>query len=382
MTAVTIGGTLWPAELTSRCGPFQDGSGNLWVVGFSSGTTSVELLATTSTDGGATWPTAYTTSTSNAFANYFVDCVFDSASEVIYVTALKSSAIVIYTFTIGTHAWAEVYTSGTRPTPSTDVNGNVPAFLTRRSTGEFVVFYQGPTHSLMGTPYRACYYARCSSAGVWSAGVEVSAAVKLSHYDAKSAALGASDRSHFLYGDSASSALVHRSLSSANAFGETPGQQQALGNQGYHAIYYDATLAKVVYGAGTSVASLVARATSGAAPTWTSDTNSVGDVEGNSSNPAFVYEPTGGDLYVFFRDTTSDDVYQNSTATTTWTTANAALQDAATVAGISVGLITNAIGVVFNDAGTVKFDTLEIGTAPPGFSPLLKPTFIYLRKNR
>lgn len=349
---------------SGRYGPYQDGSGNLWVIAKDS--TNNYLTAFKSSDAGASWGTSYSTSdTGGSISGYgLVDSVFDSANGVIYALWSASSTLKIWSFTISTTTWAEVYSSGTRPTSSADVNNFNPAFLTRRSTGEFVVFYQGPTHSLMGNPYRACYYARCSSAGVWQAGVEVSGAVKLHHYDAKSAVLGASDRSHFFFYDGAGSAgLTHRSVSSANALDTAANVWTSAGaSANYMTATYNATLAKIV-GAPTNQA--VFRADSAAGPTWSQDTNNPfsSSLSDWANCPAvFIYEPTGAKVYTFFRDTTSNDVYYNSTDSTTWTTANAAVQDTATaVTGISVGLITNAIGVIFNDTN-VYFDKFSLAS--------------------
>jgi hypothetical protein len=357
MAAVQISGAFMYAT-GGRVGPFQDGSGNLWAI---LGDASVHLVAFKSSDAGATWGTSYASTATDA--GYAIDALFDGSDAIYVATAAGSpQTLKIYKFTISTTTWSEVYTSGTRPTLGTDVGSHFPIFLTLRSTGEFVVFYQGPTHSLMGTAYRAVYYARCSSAGVWSAGVEVSGAVKLHHYDCRGAVLGASDRVHMFYNDGVSP--LDRSINSSNTLDTAGGTFGGYDAAEMWTSYYNATLGKIVIGLHNPNGSTaeVWRASSGATPTFTMDTNSAGaiDRDNNDAVAAFIYEPTGAKLYVFYRDATSNDVYQNSTGTTTWTTASAAVQDVCTaVTGISVGLITNAIGVVFNDTN-VYFDKLVL----------------------
>lgn len=340
MAAASISSIIWPTVGPGgRFGPFQDSNGDLWVVGVSS---AGELRSVISTDAGATWETYYglTGVTRNP-----TDCVFNSKNDVIYVTCVQGTTIYIYSFTISTTTWAEIYSSGTRPTVALDVNNKSPVFLTRRSSGEFVVFYQGPTHSNMGSAYRSVYYARCSAAGVWSSGVEVDAG-GATNYDCKSACRGELNRTHMFFASALSGApATHRSLSSANALdtaGSVGGYTNA--NIDYYTAYYDAFLGKIIWGMPSL--GYIYRATSGAGPTWTLDTNTPTNLtEPNVCGPNFIYDPSSAKLYCFYRDATSDDVYQNSAAATTWGTP--VQQDAcAAVTGISVGLLGDVGSIV------------------------------------
>lgn len=366
MAAVQIPNVAWPGCKSNHLGPYKDGNGNLWVVGIYS-----NLRACKSSDGGASWDTNYATSFTPAGA--IADSMFDVANGVIYVLiATTSSVLQIWSFTIATTTWAEVYSSGTRPTVYVDAMNILTAFLTRRSTGEFVVVYQGPRHSLMGNPYRTVYYARCSAAGVWSNGVELSPAVKLNNYDCKGAALGASNRIHALYIDS-SSGYVHRSLSSSNALDTQYSLYGSLYIGAGAEIIYDPTLGKLV----AAMQSATSRALSGATPNWSLDSGAFGTNEASDTAPApvLVYEPTSKKLYVFYRDANSDDLYVNSTDSTTWTTANAVQQDASTELGVSVVLVNDGGPVIASlDRGAVT--TADIGWSTDGWRYSQAFTFI------
>lgn len=355
MAAVQLSG-VWGINLSGRFGPYQDSNGNLWIFGGTG--TAGNNRAWKSSDGGVTWGTYY--NAAGLFGD-LEDVIFDAAGDKAYLLRLSSGQLYIYPFTLSTHTYgSEIYSSGSRPTVGTDVNNKSPAFLTRRSTGEFVVFYQGPTHSSMGSSYRSVYYARCSAAGVWSAGVEVDAGGAV-NYDCKEACLGASNRVHMLYTHSSLN-LLHRSLDSTNTFAGPDTLGGSLPTAYCYSIYYDATLGKVV----ANESGTVYRGTSSATPGWATDTGL--GFSGNVSTActvAFLYEPTDAKLYAFYRDASSDDVYQNSApdSGTTWGTP--AQQDVCTaVNGISVGLITDAIGVVFNDSG-VYFDKLVLSSPVP-----------------
>src|SRR5215472_15618472 len=167
MAAQSLSGSQAPggaAGFAQRSGPFQDGSGNLWIVG--SGASPNGVVIWRSTDGGATWPSSWGIPNTTVFsANW--DTVFNSATGIFYTLVYtQGTQMNIYAFTISTTSWAR-FDTGTGPQPQQDGGlGLRPAHLNRRSDGTFVVVYQGPTASNMGTPYRQVYYAVVSAAGV------------------------------------------------------------------------------------------------------------------------------------------------------------------------------------------------------------------------
>lgn len=349
--------TGWPSCVSGRFGPFRDGSGNLWLIAKPTGGSSNYPTAYKSTDDGATWNTSYSETNPDASLYKTADSLYDG-NDAIYVACIGTQNLGVFKFTISTHTWSEVYTSGTRPIPYA---GTWPVFLARRSDGNFVVAYQGSANA-MGQPYRRVYYALLSSTGVWSAiGTEVETFSKGNNYDLKEMILGAGDRIHFFFGRSTT--LFLRTLTSSNNWTEAEqGMGALLVASDYIKVIWDAILTKIIYGLNPDVGDAwkVCRAPSqNTGPVWTIDTNSVGYSEPASSPPALVYEPINNKLYVFYRDSVSDDLYQNSTDSTTWDTGAAAQQDAGTIAGISVNPIYEVAPVSLDDASI--YASLPIG---------------------
>jgi hypothetical protein len=339
MAGTFIGGAR--PNVPARWGPFQDGSGNLWVITLvSSSPTAFE-----STNGGATWVNKGSFSASTG--GTYLDCAFDSANGIIYCLC-QNSLTQIAKFTISTTTWAAVTTGGQGVSVQADVSGIFPAFLVRLSTGAFVVVYQGPTASSMGTNYRQMYYVSCTSAGVWGTAT-LAYGVSGNHIDTKCAVLGASDRTHMLCA-TATPGMEHVSLSSAGALDTPESLSGVLGagaEANFYTLYYDATLAKLVASGGTGT-DTPARATSGASPVFTADSNAAGSDSPSNAPAVFYYDTTGSKLYVFYYDSTTTNLFVNSAPSTTWGTA--AQQDApGTLSFFSVGKVTNGIGVMFYD---------------------------------
>jgi Concanavalin A-like lectin/glucanases superfamily len=361
---VAVTGAVWPTYRNARLGPFQDASFNLWVVAFNG---STKVTAYESTDGGATWATSY--AAVGTFLTASLDCVFDSAAGVIYAAVQTTSNVVqIWSFTIGTTTWARV-DSGTGPTVYADAGGLFPAFIAKRTVSaatEYVVLHQGALHN---STYRTASYARFA-AGAWVAPVELDAGGNY-NYSVKGICNGlAADRVHFLWYDARSTLLYcqERSLTAATTL-STVSNLTATGTAeeaAYFSIFYHPTLARLVVAAPTYTTTYrpVMRSAqdSGAAnpQTWANDTNTAGTDEPATCPMVFAYSTVTSKLYAFFREYTSDDVYWNSVAASTWTTAAAAALDVATAAtGISTGILATGIGVLHNDSG-IYYDKLSI----------------------
>ncbi len=367
MAAVQISGAVWPLAIAGRIGPFKDGSGNLWVIAFDS---TPHVVAYKSSDAGATWGTSFAGAAT--LGNFSLDCVYDG-NNIIYVLVQDGSNVLnIYSFTISTTTWTDLYASGTKPTVIGDVSARFPAFLAVRSTGEFVVGYNSTLHNVS---FRSVGYARMSSAGVWSAAVRLDANNAAIHYSMRGVVLGASDRVHFAWTQSGGS-WEERTLSSGNALDTVnTGGNSPVGSEGrLGGLYYNATLANVVLG--TSTTQFVWRGASAASTALTVDATALqaGAIK-IAGGAAFFYHPVSSVLYCFYVDNTSADVFVNTCAGggTTWGTA--ATQDVATAAaGVSVGLIATGIGVLFNDTN-VFFDTYIIAPANQTsyFSPAAQP---------
>ena len=338
-----------PTSNKNFIGPIRDSSGNYWVFGFTGqGGTTLDFKCYKSTDGGATWGTSYTsTSFTAGTVGANCDVVYDG-SDKFYILARNSSAqYSIYTFTISTTTWALFDSATNRPAATTTDGGNYPAYLVRRSTGEFVVFYQGPQHNSMGTNYDSVYVARCSSSGVWTAGVEVDAG-GTSNFYAKGACLGASDRVHMLYASGSSPGVLHRSLDSTNTLSTADTINSLSSVSLGYSITYDATLAKVlIYYWDT-----VMRGASSATPGWSQDTGTTSaSGQGNPVNGSLVYWSAKSNLYVVYRDSSTSDIFINSAPSSGVAWGTGAIQDVATSpAYISAALLGSAgIGIVYRD---------------------------------
>lgn len=368
MAAVQISGAVWPAAITGRLGPFADSSGNLWVFALDS---TPHVVAYKSSDGGVTWGTTY--ATSGTYGNFSLDCVYDGSDTVYVLVQDASNVLNILSFTLSTHTWADLYVSGTKPAALADVNSRFPAFLVRRSTGEIVVSYQSALHS---TTFRSISYARFSTAGAWSAAVRVDQNNATIHYSLKGMVLGASDRVHFAYIQSNSTA-ISRSISSANSIdtAQTAGSGGNVAETTFNAIFYDAAVG-LVWGFNSQTTNLrfPYRATSGANATWTADANQISAnlaiSTGTGSSVAFAYDSANSKLWGAFQGAGSD-VYYNSAAVagTTWGTE--ALLDAATAAkgfsmtksGFGLHVAYGDSGVFYDHIGNISIPAAVAGTS-------------------
>lgn len=363
MTEVQITGATWPAYRTQRLGPFLDGSGNLWMVAsWYDGTSSTYPAAFESTDGGATWTkiahwtnVGLTGNTNHAY----LDCAFDSTGGAIYIIAPSSTGnLQIGKFTISTATWA-IVNSTSGPAVQPDLNSQTPAFICRQSTGAFVIVYQGPTASSMGTSYRQVYYVTCTSAGAFgTATLFFGNSASAEHIDLKCAVTGASDAIHVVMA-SALGNLYRRSLISGalntSGFITPSSSPDAV----YFGIFYDPNLpstANVIHGATVSGGmNPYRRQSSSSTETWTADSNSISDSP-STCNTAFVYDSVGSKLYAVFSDVTQ----HVSIASATGTTWGATIYVDATVStsgpiAISATKISGAIGIVMLDFSNVYF---------------------------
>jgi hypothetical protein len=341
------------ANIGGRYGPFKDDSGNLWIIGYLTGT--FKLTAWRSTDGGATWNTNFQATGAGSAT---LDCFFDITNQIIYAVADSGGTRIlgVWKFQISTTTWSEVFSSGTRPQASNDTTyTKCNASILVRSTGEIVVVYQGPTHSVMGTAYDSVYYARLSSAGVWSAGVQVDDNAAQS-YPFLNACLGASDRVHMFM--NANGTAKHRSLDSTNVMDTLANVTGVYGVANNLASFWNSTRGLMVVFQGGSV---VSRASSVANPTWTDDPVTL--AAKNTVAAALVYDGAGKIIIVYVDNSTSD-IFTSSSSTTSWPAGT--LLDVATGPGwVSAGyMAVGQAGVTWND-GSQYFDAMTTAGPKP-----------------
>lgn len=353
--SIQIPGAFWPQAPTGDFGPHEDTSNNRWVFTFdAAGGAAANVVANVSSDGGFTW-TAYPSSGLN-LVNYSLHTVYDGGSTVTVLAQDASNVLHFYTFDVSALTWsAEIYTSGTRPTVLADAAGFFPAGFAVRSTGELVAGYQGPLHST----FRSTYFARCSAAGVWQAEVALFV-VASTHASFKGICVDDSDRVHVLHVQSNSSD-AELTISAANAVssnrniisgGTNPETQNPK-------IIFDATLNKLVYAAHTGTVSpgITARAPTGNAPNWVADTGAIGTNNRRSqAPPALVYDTVNSLLRILYIDNATNNVFQNTTASTTWVPGLASLLNTTinpNSRGVCGKFNVDSIDYIYEDGGGV-----------------------------
>lgn len=271
-------------------------------------------------------------------------------------------------FAFASDAWGAGSSITNAPSPAANITGVVgPVILSVRSNGDYVVFYQSGTESLMGQARRRFSY-NIYSAGAWGTAVQFGTGVK-AHYDLRAAILGASDRVEFLYTISTDTNLVNkRSLSSANAL-DTNQTFTAANTDNYDVGIPVAftnggnTEIGVTYkdtGTGTKVSH--ARWNSGASAAVTTTVGISTKIPIVSTSNPGALAANGTTKYCFFPQSSDADIYQtNDGGTNTWA-ADAAQEASITCQGVNANLVSSAIGILFSDNGTVKYDQYSLSS--------------------
>lgn len=99
-----------------------------------------------------------------------------------------------------------------------------------------------------------------------------------------------------------------------------------------------------------------ATATTAQNPSWsTAAVATTNGPEYTNANPGAL-ALNGSTLHRFWPDDSTQDIWRNSSIDGTETE----WKDAITCNGISIGMITGGIGVLYDDGGTIKYDLLSI----------------------
>lgn len=333
-----------------------DGSGNLWALGLSSTTNPSTITALKSTDDGSTFPSSF--ASTGLTCSDFVSSILDSTNGIIYCLVVVSGVVQIWKFTISTTTWARA-DSGTGPSPT---SGNVYGFDRRASDGTFVVSYQGPNHTSMGSGHTSAYMARYTS-GAWVAGVELDAG-GTSDFLPKGVVIGPSNVAYLFWMNTATGQVSYNTLSTSNVLGTAVLVGSVTDpNNANSQPKYDANLGIVIYGPENTNSRL-------SGSTWTNDSNNVSNGlsgQGLSAvSTAFVYDSANSKLYYFYRGSVDHDVYYNSTTTTTWGTATNCMTLSFNGGTCAVLISAGVIGFMAQDGtnSVVYFDKLgSSGTA-------------------
>jgi hypothetical protein len=302
-----------------------------------------------------------------------VDCVFDGSTIHVCYVASGGATIRIQSFDCATNAWGTTSAAGPNIANASVLgSAGYPFFLSLRSDGSYVVLHQGVAESIMGTAYRRAVYSRLSAlGGTWTSNTAITSTAVQTQFDARTSLSGSSDRSHFFYSSSAGTVpILHRSLSSANAldtegtvFGATNASQLYACGQ---PVLRGTELIVPFAGADVSGTPLgIARTTSGATPTWSTtiiSPGTVSDPEFNTSNTGAV-AVNNTTVYAFWSNDDQNAVYyDNDAGTGTWGTD--VQFNASVTTGINISKITDAIGILYLDTSTVKYDILSLVSFP------------------
>ena len=353
-------GLSYPLIRNSYVGPFEHTNGDLYVV--LGNTVSGVIEVWRSTDGGNSWAEQDATNAPAAgiYTSAGVFSAVKDGTSIVVGFADAEGDITEKSFSMATNLWfggvnQVVYTISASNHPQ----GTPGLFIAGpRNTDEFVYVYNGGPERIMGVDYYRVY-AVVFGAGLTNVGV-INPAGGQVHYKAEGA-LTIGNRTHVFY--TSGSTLFHRTITSTNTLGT---------HQSIDLTIWSATAAiGVPFANGTEIivpyinsdgALYVARATSADTPTWT--TQAVTPT--TTSDPEFAGSGAvdGTTVHLFWPDDTTQDIYHDSDGGTgTWGT-DTEWKDAVDVSAISVGKITNAIGVVYRDGTTVKYDSFLLGNPP------------------
>jgi len=378
--AVTIDASLsWPAHRNQFVGPVEDGNGNLYVALYDTTEGVIEMWK--STDGGDTWVEQDNGGTNQpgygGGTPHVCDITIDAALNTIYV--LRSShtypsfAPDVASFNTSSAAssqdtWtsAEIGNIGLN-SDGVHVSGTSAQFVVVRSDGDLVVAYQGIQEMIMGASFRRLNVqvwngSTWPSLGWNTPGIEA-------HQDLRAVVLGANDRTHVFFTRTDSDHVQHRSIDSDNTsnsaedltgitdIDETRLYAFGLGTLNGSEIvqpYVEPFSADTRFLRATSAATIAGTATS-------TDLSNF-DPEDFTSNPGAAVNVDGTIYWIQVDDIDLDIDYWNDQGIDTWS-GPTSLESGVTVAGLSASHCpgNGIIGVVFNDNGTVKFSTIDVG---------------------
>jgi hypothetical protein len=269
------------------------------------------------------------------------------------------------TFTLSTESWGTSASSSgvMHNSDGVHVTGPDSLFLAAyRSNATHVHLIQGATESIMGTAYRRVSYAVGTAAFATVSGTGAQ-----THFDIRSIAVDAADRTYFFYGElggtPASNGIRCKVLTSAGVLGSAvmalaQGNVYSAGNYPHtNAVVIDDTTDKVAIGIiNTSGDLQLAYSNVADAPSFSATTiTTTNDPEYTNAN-AGALALDGLTIHAFWPPDVTQDIYRDQGTTAGGFTGNVEFKDAVTVNGISIGKITDAIGVLYLDGSTLTYD--------------------------
>ena len=357
-----------PLNPGNRHGPFEYG-GNLY--GVFQDTTNIHVEVWKSTDDGDSWSEAdsanhktFSTVPPGRYLDVVQDRVNSNILHILYSVTSTTSRIVVSQFNMATDAWGATTGLSGPVLNSSTITGNAVVFLAVRSDGDYVVLYNGLTESSMGTAYRRARLIR-HEGSTWTEVGIIENDVIAEHRDARAIEMDAADRAYLFYTNTTLSDLRVKTYNSSNALNIAAGTAgtdiDASANVGIysasHPAWIDTTTDQIVIPYVDSTGDLnLAYADVGDTPSWsTTAITATNDPEYTNSNPASL-ALDGTTIYAFWPDDTDQDIYRDSGTTAGGFGTDTEWKDAITCNGISIGKITDAVGVLYFDGTTVKYD--------------------------
>lgn len=254
-----------------------------------------------------------------------------------------------------------------------------------RSDGDVVVLYTGLNSTKTNW---LTYYSR-REGGSWTRGIQVPTSVTQTQV-AGVAVLGASDLTHFFWSDRADNQVEHRSLSSANSLGTVSvvDSAAALRELGVvNAITFNDGTARVrvLYEDANGQLS-AAYGNDQTNPSWTAEADaSDNDVLVLDESPIADLVLDGQVSHLIYSEDLSSDIFiDENDGIGGWGT-DTEEQDGVTCNAISANVYDRSgikLAYLWDDAGTTKYDEVDLGAAPgPPIPPLiLRPKENQLRR--
>ena len=380
---VTISGTAFPDQ-NYFCGPFKSSAGNFYVILLDSTDKSL-IEAWKATD-----PTSSFTEQDSVDKPNLVTVLNSvwvyQVSDVLHIISSSSGAsgvdeLSYHQFNMATDNWdlvTEIVEASLAGGSEVDISCSIAV----RSTADVIVLYNGDTDVIKGTVYRRVKYAR-REAGIWTVGIAVDNGGATNWFGSVIVP-GSSDRMHFFFYDSTSFDAYQRTLNSVNSLEAFPGSFDALAgsgaihhfNPGVHWTSGANEKVRCPYLDSTSKLS-VAALNSADAPTVSIVATNISDNTVEDSVPSADLYPTAcmaletDKQHILYSDDATQDLFRDVTGADndTWGT-DVEVLDAVTINRVSASVYTRGgateLAYVYDDAGTVKYNEVELVAAGPG----------------
>lgn len=320
-------------------------------------------------------------SVSSTASNKSVDAVVFGTKLYISYPDNALASIRVHPFDLATNTWGTATTTSGSPISGGSIHISSQGFfrLAVLADGDYIILFQGST-SNMGTAYRTVRYVRYSSSAWGTPTTIADKSASSKHCDGYALIRTSATRCHFLYNNTTDSDLHSRAYDSGSLQTEqTIDDTVTTGNWVVgEAIFLDGELVVPYVDSDGSLA--IRRAVNATNPTWPTASEVVSptttsDPEFTNANAAAVVG-VGSILHAYWGDDTTQDLYRDNDAAGggEWGT-DSEYKDAITLQGINLASLTGAIGVLYNDGGTVKFDKVTTG----GFPAVLPGTYSVFR---